>query len=371
MRADLTWFSANVGTTAVGTFIPIFAAYELGIADPLIGVAVTLYALSLFFSSYMFGRWSDIQGLRRFILGGLVLTAVAMLAHLLIFDVWTLWAVRILAGVAVGVYPAALVDYITRSSKRLGRFSAWGSLGWGMGAFAASVVAQAFGGLALVFVMGSAIMLGSLAVALTLRPVPEVHHKVPLFPKALIRRNMHIYVPMLLRHSGATGIWVFWVLFLFELGADYLWVGIIQLVNPVAQFVFMYTFTDKVRTRLLFPVGLALSVAVMLSFTLAQNVWQLLPTQVLLGAAWSCTYVGALRTVTDTAEEKATASGLLTSVTSVSQVIGPAMATLLVTVVHDYRAEMYLGAAMSAAALVAHYALRRSAEAPAPVTAAT
>ncbi len=371
MRADLTWFTANVGITAVGGFIPLFAKDELGIDDPYIGIAVTLYSLSMFFSSYMFGRWSDIQGLRRFILGGLLFTSVAMLAHLLIVDAWTLWAVRILAGIACGVFPAALVDYVTRSNGRLGKYSAWGSLGWGVGSLGASLVAQAYGGLTALFVLGSGIMLLAFAVSLTLRPVREIHHRVPLIPRAIMRRNAHIYVPMLIRHSGAAGIWAFWVLFLWDMGHSYVWIGVIQFVNPVAQFAFMYAFTDRVRTRLLFPLGLLLSSVVMFSFTFATNLWQLLPTQVLLGAAWSCTYVGALRTVTDNSAEKSTASGILSSTTSVSAVIGPAMATVLVSIIHDYRAEMYLGGTLSFVALILYLVLRRSAEAEAPATAAT
>jgi DHA1 family quinolone resistance protein-like MFS transporter len=280
--------------------------------------------------------------------------------------------VRIFTGVAVGLYPAALVDYVTRRNGKLGQYSAFGSLGFGAGNFVASILVQYYTGITGAFLMAAIAMFVGFAVALTLRPVPEIHHKVPLFPRRLIRKNIHIYAPMLLRHSGATGIWVYWPLFILTLkGSSILWIGIIQFINPLAQFVFMYWYTDRIRARWLFPVGLLLSCIVMISFTIVTNVWQLLPTQVLLGVAWSCTYVGALRTVTEGSEEKSTVAGLLTSVTSVSQVIGPAISTVMVSATHIYRTEMFIGAAMSLAALGLYLVLRKYAQEDGPVTASS
>jgi len=371
VRENAVTLMANAGAAAAVTFMPLYAKEQLHISDSYIGIAVTLYALALFLSSYVFGRAADIQGLRRYILAGLFLSAIALFMHVLVRDVYTLWAVRIFTGVAVGLYPAALVDYVTRRSGKLGQYSAFGSFGFGAGNLAASVLVQYYTGITGAFLMAAAVMFAGFAVALALRPVPEVHHVVPLFPRRLIRRNIHIYAPMLLRHSGATGIWVYWPLFLMSIGADYLWIGIIQFINPLAQFVFMYWFTDRIRTKWLFPVGLLLSSIVMVSFTIATNVWQLLPTQVLLGVAWSCTYVGALRSVTEGAVEKSTVAGLLTSVTSVSQVIGPAISTVMVSATHVYRTEMYIGAAMSMAALLLYLVLRKYAQEDGPVTASS
>ena len=191
---------------------------------------------------------------------------------------------------------------------------------------------------------------------------------VPLFPTALIRRNLHFYLPMLVRHAGAMSIWTFWPLFLLDLGADYVWVGIIQFVNPLVQFGFMYLFTDRARTAFLFPVGLVLSIITFISFTLAQNVWQLLPTQGLLGMAWAATYVGSLRGVTESSEEKATAAGMLNSTTSLSAILGPVCATALVAVTDDYLSTMYFAAAMSAVSLVLYIVLRGRSGEPASVS---
>ena len=96
----------------------------------------------------------------------------------------------------------------------------------------------------------------------------------------------------------------------------------------------------------------------MVSFTLARNVYELLPTQVLLGLSWGCTYVGALRTVTEGADEKATAAGIFNSTTSLSAILGPISATALVGLTGNYESTMYFASLMAVASLVLHYMMR-------------
>jgi MFS family permease len=240
-----------------------------------------------------------------------------------------------------------------------------------VGALAAGVLAHIYGDISWVFLLSAVIFLASFALAATLPPVEEVRHRVPLFPKQLISRNLHIYLPLLVRHSGAMAIWTFWPLYLLELGADYLWVGIIQFVNPLTQFVFMYVVTDRVKTTLLFPAGLVISAVTMVSFALASNVYELLPTQLLLGVSWGCTYVGALRHVTEASSEKATATGLLNSTTSLSAIIGPLVATALVAVTGDYRSTMYLASVAALVGLLLYHLLARRASLAGEVTSGT
>ncbi|UCC93667.1 MAG: MFS transporter, partial [Thermoplasmata archaeon] len=156
-------------------------------------------------------------------------------------------------------------------------------------------------------------------------------------------------------------IWTFWPLFLIDLGADYVWVGIIQFINPLAQFGFMWLVTDKVRSTLLFPIGLVLSALTFVTFLLARNPWELLPTQILLGVSWGCTYVGALRGCTESSEEKATAAGLFNSTTSMSAILGPLFATLIVGITGSYETTMIFASVMSLVSLVLYYGLRRRA----------
>lgn len=359
MRASAIWFLSYAANMAVWTFVPILARDELGVDNTPIGIAVFLYSSALFLASYVFGRASDVYGRRTFILGGLLVSAFVMGVHIFLRDVPSLWAIRFAAGFAAGIFPAAMVDYIARSSGLLGRFSAWGSLGWGVGALMAGVLAAYFDDLTWAFLLAAGIYLIAFLIALFLPKVEQVRMRVPLFPKDLIKRNIHFFLPLLVRHAGAMAIWTFWPLYLIDLGASYVWVGIIQFINPLAQFGFMWFVTDKVRSTLLFPIGLVLSVITFVTFVLARNMWELLPTQILLGVSWGCTYVGALRGVTESSKEKATAAGLFNSTTSMSAILGPLFATLIVGMTDDYESTMVFAAVMSVLSLVLYFWLSR------------
>ncbi len=369
LKPSAIWFLTYAANMAVWTFVPILAREELDIGDTSIGIAVFLYSTALLLASYVFGRASDIYGRRKFIFGGLFVSAFAMAVHFRIADVPSLWMIRFATGFATGIFPAAMVDYIARSSGLLGRFSAWGSLGWGIGALSAGILAAYFDDLTWAFLLAAGIYFVAFLIALTLPKVEQVRMRVPLFPVELIKRNVHYYLPLLVRHAGAMAIWTFWPLYLLDLGADYIWIGIIQFVNPLVQFGFMWLVTDRIRTTLLFPVGLVLSAITFVTFTLAENVWQLLPTQVLLGISWGCTYVGALRAVTESSEEKATAAGIFNSTTSMSAILGPLFATVLVGFTGLYESTMYFAALMALVSLMLYYVLRRGVEASPHVSA--
>jgi MFS family permease len=369
LKPSAIWFLTYAANMAVWTFVPILAREELEIGDTAIGIAVFLYSTALLLASYIFGRASDVYGRRIFILGGLFVSAFAMAVHFLIADVQSFWMIRFATGFAVGIFPAAMVDYISRSSGLLGKFSAWGSLGWGVGALAAGVMAAYFNDLTWAFLLAAGIYFVAFLIALTLPPVEQVKMRVPLFPVDLIKRNVHYYLPLLVRHAGAMAIWTFWPLYLLDLGASYIWIGIIQFINPLVQFVFMWLVTDKIRTALLFPVGLVLSAITFITFTMADNVWQLLPTQILLGVSWGCTYVGALRAVTESSEEKATAAGIFNSTTSMSAILGPLFATVIVSFTGLYESTMYFAALMAVISLALYYVLSRRVEASPQVSA--
>jgi DHA1 family quinolone resistance protein-like MFS transporter len=90
----------------------------------------------------------------------------------------------------------------------------------------------------------------------------------------------------------------------------------------------------------LIKVGFLISAITFFSYTLASNFWQILPVQVLLGTSWGLLYVGALRYVCERNDEKATVSGMLDSVLNLSALIGPILATILVSL-GDYKMGMY------------------------------
>jgi predicted MFS family arabinose efflux permease len=89
---------------------------------------------------------------------------------------------------------------------------------------------------------------------------------------------------------------------------------------------------------------------VFLIYSQSTGYLQLIPVQVLLAAAWSCLYVGALLLLLRNNEEKATATGILFSAVSLSGTVGPFLGGL-VAQLWGYSALMYIAAGFSLAGL--------------------
>ena len=123
---------SNAGLMAVIVYIPLLAR-SLGATSSQIGLLVGAYQAMLFFSSMLFGRWADFGDRKRFVVLGLALSAGAIAVHALARGLGGLFLVRALAGLCVGVFPSALMAYFYDRSRLLGRFTGFGSLGWGRG----------------------------------------------------------------------------------------------------------------------------------------------------------------------------------------------------------------------------------------------
>jgi len=267
--------------------------------------------------------------------------------------------VRILIGFCAGMFPAALLAYAydTRAG-RMGKFSAFGSAGWGFGNLAVGLFGMMYEE---AYLFCAAILFASFTIALYLPFSKETRMEVPFFPAAIIKRNASVYSAMLIRHTGANMIWVTYPLFLESIGADVEWIGVIYAVNAFGQAFFML-FLDRYDPSLLVAVGLVSSALTFYTFTLAGSYWEIIPSQVLLAAAWSCLYVGALRYVMDRNKEKATVTGLLSSTMSISGIMGPVLGGIAATL-FGFKGTISIATAMSVIALcIFIFELRRSGE---------
>jgi len=344
MKPNLIRFLTYAAAMATWTYIPIFAK-ELGISDSGIGLIVAFYSLAFFFSSFIFGRASDRYGRRIFLLIGLSVTAIVFFLHVFASNFISLLFVRTLVGFCSGIYLSALIAYAYERKQLMGRFASFGSLGQGIGSLVAGIIASYFM-IQGVFLLSSLFLLLSLFIALTLKPIKHKPLHIPLFPIKIIKKNLSVYLSMLIRHSGAHIIWTFWPLYLLSLGADLFWIGVIQAINMITQFVVMYTIIDKIKHTKSIMIGIMLAAITFFSFTLASDFWQIMPTQVMLGFSWAFLYAGSLRYVTERNKEKATVSGILESVLSLSSIIGPFLATFLIQF-GDYRSTMYVASLLA------------------------
>jgi len=330
-------------------YIPIFAR-ELGVADTGIGIIVGLYATALFISSYIFGWAADIHGRKIFIVIGLLASMITFLVQIFANDYLSLLLIRILVGFCVGIYPSALIAYVYESKEKMGKFTSFGSLGWFFGLMISGFVAVYFT-IRGIFILSSLLSLLGFLIALTLSDVKNHMLHIPFHPKNIFKKNSPLYLSILIRHTGAYMIWTFWSLYLQGLGADLFWVAIIQSINSLTQFLVMYSVADRIKSNTLVRAGMILSGITFFTFTLARNFWEIIPTQFLLGTSWAFLYVGALRHLTDSNREKATVSGMLESILSLSSVIGPFLAVAIVPF-DSYRTIMYIASALSFISLV-------------------
>jgi len=352
---------SNAGVFGPVVIVPLILQKELHASNEMIGLIAGGFAAAGFISSYIFGRGSDVYGRRNILLAGLFLSGVATLlqAVTIVSGGLAIFAgARILMGFCSGMFPAALLAYAYDTKGKMGAFSAWGALGWAFGNYIVTV----FVAYEQAYLLCAIILFASFAVALNLPFKTDTRMQVPMFPKALIRRNAPVYASMLIRHTGANMIWVTYPLFLTGIGATPQWIGIIYGVNSVGQFIFMMFLMDKYDPSLLVAVGLGSSAVTFFTFTLAGSYWEIIPSQIMLAFAWASLYVGSLRYVMDKNKEKATASGLLSSTMSISGIVGPVMGGIAATA-FDFKGTIAIATGMSIVALAIFiYDLKRSGE---------
>jgi MFS family permease len=318
---------AGAGLLASFVYAPILARDYLGTDEFFVTLMTGCYSTAAFISSYIFGRAGDIYGRRIILRLGLLLAIVSFGCLVLASSPEILFIIRITNGFCVGVYPGALAAYAYESKLEMGKFATFGALGWGIGTALAGFV----GDFAIhnTFLLASVFYIIAFVSALTLPRIERARMEIPWFPIETFKRNKSVYVSFVIRHSSASAVWALWSLFIVDLGGDYWMIGLLQATNSIAQVIVMITLTDRIDCRKLISIGLFTSILAFVGFALVSNVWELLPTVVVQGLAWACLYVGSLKYVTENNEERSTASGLLTSVMTLSNMLGPFIAIIL------------------------------------------
>jgi MFS family permease len=340
---------SKAGLMVAAVSIPLLAK-EFGANIQQIGLLVACYQVMILLSSIVFGRWADFGDRKKFVVAGVAATAVALALHMFARNLEGLFAARALAGVCVGVFPAALMAYFYGRSKLLGRYTGFGSLGWGIGAFTLGVLRPGW-----VFPSAAALMAATAVLAWAGLKHEHVRLEQPFLDTRVLRRSWPIYLSFLLRHIGACSIWSIFPIFLADRGASRLWVGIVFAINPLGQVLFM-NLLEKAGERILIILGFVLSALVFLAFGLVTNFKQVVPIQVVLALSWSCLYLGSLRELMRVNPERSTAAGMLQSVLSLSAVGGALLLGL--TGAFGYRAIMFVAAGLAVAGGLLHLTVK-------------
>lgn len=350
MRANSIIFFANSAIFSSWFFLPIFATEDLNLTELDIGILFMVYGLTLLTSNYAFGILSDRMGRKQFLYIGLACSSITFGLQAGAWDFWSLLAVRAIAGFSIGIYPAALVAYVYEARQKMGKFSSFGSIGFGFGALAGGIIAD-LTDVRYAFLLSSGLFVVSLLFTVGLPSIEGKRYRIPFFPLDVIKKNKMVYASFLLRHSGAHAIWVIFPLFLQDLGASLTWIGVITFTNAGSQFLFMYFLMDRFPSRHLITVGLLLSAVTFFLFFAATVWWHMIPMQVILAASWSCLYVGSLKFVTEQNVERATATGMLNSILSMCVIFGAIMGGTI-SFYYSKRATIGAAAILSSVSLV-------------------
>jgi MFS family permease len=318
-------FSLSVQSSSI--FQSLYAD-DLGASRFQVGLIGSSYGIAYFVSSFIFGRQSDRRGRLVFVRLGLALGAAAYVLQMAAIDPVTLLAIRAGVGFCLGISSAAIMAYVYEAEGQVGRFAAYGSLGWLFGCVAAAVAAAVTGATessatyyALFAVSGAASALAFL-LSFSLKEEKGRRVSVPFFPLSLIRDNGRVYIPFFLRCLGSSAVWAIFPLFLVSIGASKLWVALLDAINMGLQFVFM-RYVERFKSGVVLAVGLVSSVIVFASYGFATHYLQLIPVEVLLAVSWSCLWVGSLSFLLGRSVERGTAAGLLYSMTYLSAGFGP------------------------------------------------
>ena len=350
MRIQTIQMLTNAGGFASSLFVPILLKQEMGADDYTVGLIVALFGASTFLSQYVFGRAADNRGKRLFLLAGLVISAAAVALQALAQTAVQMAVARFLVGLACGIYPPALLAYTYISKQQMGKAVSFGSLGWGVGTFVAGVIAAYWA----VFLASGIMFFLSFLIALGLPPIKEEKFlNVPLFPKAIIKKNLPIYSSLLIRHTGASAIWATLPIAMSQMGASNLDIGIIYACNALTQFVVMYNL-DKVASDKAFLTGLALSAFTFIAYGLVEmndNYWWFIVPQMMIAFSWSFMYVGALRFVAERNVEVATSTGHIGAVIALAGIFGPLLGGFISGWAQNYTAMMFLSAGITVVAI--------------------
>jgi MFS family permease len=358
--------------------MPLYAA-SLGAGTAQIGLIGAAYGVASFVSNTLFGRAGDRIDRRKLLLFGFLAAAVGSALQFFAASPTTLLWARFALGVSIGMIPPTLAAYVYDVNRPLGKFTSYNAFGWLLASFVVIALSYAsthafrlpmleslrdatvvrFGASRIVFALGALFCLAAFWLAWGLRPM-RLGLNVPRFPLDVMRRNVHVYLSVFVRHVGAASIWVIYPLYIVSLGGDLALVVWVHVVNMISQ-ILLYRNVERLRrlgsAAWLLGIGLGLSALTFLSFSFVHTAIQLLPLQVPLGISFACLWLGSMKEVLERNVERATATGLLNASMNLSNVAGPLIGGFVAASL-GFRATMYFAFVLTGLALLLFLILR-------------
>ena len=339
-------FFQHAGISIIFVFMPIIAK-EVTQSIFEIGIIVASFSFAQILSEIYFGRISDKKGKRLlFIKIGFAACAVTFGLHYFASDVTLLLLARVGAGIATGIMIPAIIAYAYeagKEKKKVASVVSFHALGWLAGIVAAGITND----ISLIFLVSAGLFVvgGIVSTRLPdLRIPPEME---PGTTKKVISKNRFLFLSLLLRHIGASAVWVILPILLVEQwGSELYHVSIVYVSNTVTAFVIMTLMASRIHISNVtkFKIGIGMTTFVFVGLSFVTEWWQAIPFMSLVGGTWAFLYIGGNFHLMEN-NPKSTSTGIFSSTLSISTVIGPVIGGAI-AFLYDYTAVMYFAIAI-------------------------
>ena len=341
-----TTFFQHTGIAITFVFMPIIA---MGVTESLfeIGVIVASFSFAQILSELYFGRVSDKKGKRLlFIRIGFIGCAVTFGLHYFADDVSLLLLARIGAGITTGIMIPAMLAYSYEAGedkRKVASVVSFQALGWLAGIVAAGLANDT----QLIFLVSSGFFLVGLVLTAKLSNITSKQELKPGTTKSVIVKNKFLFLSLLLRHIGASSVWMILPIMLMEqFGAELYQISIVYVFNTVTAFVIMTLMASKIRITNVtkFKIGIGLTAFVFVGLAFITEWWMAMPFMALVGATWAFLFIGGNFHLM-AHNPKSTSTGIFSSTLSIATVIGPLIAGAI-AFSYGYTAVMYFAIAI-------------------------
>ena len=214
--------------------------------------------------------------------------------------------------------------------------------------------------LKLIFLISAASFIIGLIFTIKL-PNPEQEKELePGTTKKVISKNKFLFLSLLLRHIGASAVWVFLpIMIVEEWGGDLYHISIVYVSNTLTAFILMNVMATKIHLSNVtkFKIGIGCTTFVFVGLSFVTEWWMAMPFMSLVGATWAFLFIGGNFHLMDN-NPRSTSTGIFSSTLSIATVVGPVIAGSI-AFLYDYYAVIYFAIAIIICAFVVSLKVRQ------------
>ncbi|MFQ5572671.1 MAG: MFS transporter [Nitrosopumilaceae archaeon] len=339
-------FFQHAGISITFVFMPLIAK---GVTESLfeIGIIVASFSFAQILSEIYFGRVSDKKGVRlQFIRIGFIGCAITFGLHYFADDTTLLLLARIGAGITTGIMIPAMIVYayeVKNDKKKVASIISFHALGWLAGIVAAGIVNDEKA----IFLVSSAFFVVGLLITIKLPNITSKKELEPGTTKRIISKNRFLFLSLLMRHIGASAVWIILPIMLMDvMGAKLYEISIVYVSNTVTAFVIMNLMAGKIKLKNVtkFKIGIGLTAFVFVGLSFITEWWMAMPFMALVGATWGFLFIGGNLHLMEN-NPRSTSTGIFSSTLSIATVVGPVIGGSI-AFFFDYVSVMYFAIAI-------------------------